>query len=78
MKEDIPIKDYLDEFNKIILNLKNIDIKIDNEDKALILLCLLPSSFEHFVDTMLYGWDTLSMGDVKALFNLRELEKKGV
>ena len=33
MKEGMPLKNYLDEFNKIILNLKNIDVKINDEDQ---------------------------------------------
>ena len=32
MQEDKPIKEHLDDFNKIVLDLKNIDVKIDDED----------------------------------------------
>lgn len=32
MSEGTPIKSHLDELNKIILDLKNIDVKIDDED----------------------------------------------
>jgi len=42
MKEGTPIKDHLDELNKILMDLKNIDIRIDEKDQALILLCPLP------------------------------------
>ena len=76
MKEGMPLKDQLDESNKIILDLKNIDTKINDKDQALILLCLLPLLFEHFIDTILYDWDTLSMEDMRASLNLRELKKR--
>ena len=44
MKEGTPIKEHLDELNKILMDLKNIDVRVDEEDQALILLCsyLLP------------------------------------
>jgi len=60
MKEGMLIKDYLDELNKILMDLKNINVRIDEEDQALILLCSLSPSFENFVNSLLYGRDTLS------------------
>ncbi|GJR34966.1 hypothetical protein Tco_1210650 [Tanacetum coccineum] len=36
--------DHIDEFNKLILDLANIDIEIEDEDQALMLLTSLPSS----------------------------------
>jgi hypothetical protein len=54
MKEGTLVSNHLDEFNRIILDLKNIDCKLDDEDHVLILLCSLPTPFEHFIDTILY------------------------
>jgi hypothetical protein len=36
MQECTPLCDHLDEFNKILMNLKNIDIQVDYEKKDLI------------------------------------------
>ena len=43
-------------------NLKNIDIKIDDENLAIILMYSLSNSFKNFIETMLYGRDTLHRG----------------
>src|ERR1044072_309469 len=76
MQEGKPIKDHLDEFNKVILDLKNSDVKIDDEDQAILLLCSLPSSYEHFIDTMIYGREDLTMDEVKAALHSKEMKKK--
>ncbi|GJX94185.1 hypothetical protein Tco_0348771 [Tanacetum coccineum] len=67
--------DHIDEFNKLILNLVNIDIEIEDEDHALMLLTLLPSSY-NFVETLLYGRESLTIEDVLATLNSRELKKR--
>ena len=56
------------------MDLENIDIKIDDEDKVVLLVVSLPSTYKHFKEIMLYGNnDTLSFEDVKS--NLLSKEK---
>ena len=52
----------LDEFNKLILDLENINVQIDDEDQTLLLLllCSLPKTHDQFKVTLLYGTKTLS------------------
>ena len=56
--------EHLNFFNKVINELLTVDVKIDEEDKALILLSLLPQSYNHIVTTMLYGKETLILEEV--------------
>ena len=54
MEEGEDVKKYLDTFNKVILDLKSLEVKVDEEDQAIILLSSLPKSYENVMDTMLY------------------------
>lgn len=73
MEEGYVIRKHMDEFNKIILDLKNINIRIDEEDCAILLLSSLPRTYEHFVDTMLHGKYSLTEAEVKYALNSKEL-----
>ena len=70
------ISEHIDEFNKIVLELANIEVKFEDEDLALLLLTSLPASYEHFVDTLLYGREALTLEDVMATLNSKEIKKR--
>lgn len=76
MSESAQVKDHLDNFNRTILDLQGVDVKIEDENPALILLCLLPKSYENFIDTMLYGRTTITVNDVKDSLMSKELKRK--
>ncbi|GKC83993.1 retrovirus-related pol polyprotein from transposon TNT 1-94 [Tanacetum coccineum] len=70
------ISEHIDEFNKIVLDLANIEVKFKDEDLALLLLTSLPASYEHFVDTLLYGREDLTLEDVMATLNSKEIKER--
>ncbi|GJZ94011.1 hypothetical protein Tco_0666214 [Tanacetum coccineum] len=76
MSPGMKLGDHIDEFNKLILDLANIDIDIEDEDQALMLLMSLPSSYENFVDKLLYVRESLTMEDVLTTLNSRVLNKR--
>src|SRR3954467_4114981 len=75
MEEGSAVKGHLDAFNSIIMDLGNVDIKVDSEDQALILLCSLSRSYDAFIDTLLYRKDSISLKDVSNALKSRELKK---
>jgi len=64
------------EFNKILDDLENIEVQLEDEDKVILLLCALPRSFESFKDIMLYGKEgTVTLEEVQAALRTKELTK---
>ncbi|KAJ4717199.1 Retrovirus-related Pol polyprotein from transposon TNT 1-94 [Melia azedarach] len=76
MQEGMPLRDHLDQLNTILLELRNIDVKVEDEDVALILLVSLPLSYENFVQSFIVGKDTVSLEEVRSSLHTRELRHK--
>ena len=76
MEEGSSLANHIDNFNRIILNLEDINVELEDEDKAIILLSSLPLFYEHFVDTLLYGRQSITIVDVKNLLSSKEVTKK--
>ena len=53
------VQNHLTVFKEIVSDLQAMEVKYEDEDLGLILLCSLPSSFINFRDTILYSRDTL-------------------
>ena len=66
MQSGTPLQEHLEKLNSILLDLRNLDVKVDDEDAALILLVSLPSSYENFVESFVVGKDSLTLEEVKA------------
>jgi len=67
------LREHLDKLNSILLDLRNIDIKIVDEDAALILLVSLPLSYENFSESFISGKDSVSLEEVRSALHSREL-----
>ena len=65
MKKGTSILQYLNAFNRILSDLLTLEVKSEDEDKALLILSSLPSSYDHLVTTIMYCEETLELEDVR-------------
>lgn len=75
MSEDKVLAEQLDMFKKMIHDLENIDVKIQDEDQALLLLCALPGSHVHFKETLFYGRKSLTFEEVQSTMYSKDLNE---
>ena len=70
------LKEHLDELNFIIMELCNIDVKMEDEDMTMILLVSLPPSYENFMSFLSVCKDLNTLEKVKSNLYSRELRIK--
>lgn len=75
-KKGISMNEHLNNFNKIIADLKNLDVQIDDEDKTLLLLNSLPDTYDHLINTLLYGKKKIKYVDVSNALVNNEFRRK--
>ncbi|CAM6093981.1 unnamed protein product [Calypogeia fissa] len=76
MAKGTTLSEHLDRFNLLIVELASLNEKVDEEKKALHLLTSLPKSYEHLVQTILYGKDTLTFDETIATLLSDDVRKK--
>ena len=67
MKEGTPILQHLNAFNRILSDLSGLEVELEEEDKTLLLLSSLPSSYDHLTTTIVYGKKTLELEDIRQI-----------
>ncbi|KAK2968975.1 hypothetical protein RJ640_012429 [Escallonia rubra] len=71
MDEGSDLGDHILEFNRLVSQLSSIDVKLEEEDQAILLLSSLPKSYKTLKTTLLIGKKTLLVDDVmSALMDL--------
>lgn len=77
MKEGTLITDHLNFFNTLLVQLENVDVKFESEDKAINLLCSLLESWDHFVTSISFSIsETLEFDDVVGALLSKETRKR--
>src|SRR6187455_138295 len=76
MQEGSDLAEHINVFNQVIADLVKVEVKVDDEDRAIILLCSLPRSYEHLVTTLTYGKVSIKVQDVVAALLSHEERRK--
>ena len=76
ISENTDALQHLSKFNGLISQLLQFQVTCDNEDKAILLLASLPSSYENLMTTLLNGNDTLKFEQVSgSLLSYNKINK---
>ena len=65
-REGMPLKEHLDEINYVLMELRDIDVKMEDEDLEIILLAFFPPFYENFVSSFNVGKDSITLEEVKS------------
>ena len=78
MQEGGSVLNHISLFKEIVADLVSMEVKFDDEDLGLLLLCSLPSSYTNFRDTILLSRDELTLSEVYEALQSREKMKRMV
>ena len=75
--ENKSLSEQLDQFAKFVDDLENVEVKLEEEDEAIVLLNALPSSYEQLKDALLYGRDkSITLLEVQTTLKTRIFKDK--
>jgi hypothetical protein len=77
MKEGMRVVDHLNTFNTLIVQLTSMEVKLEDEDKAITLLCLFPESWDSLVTSISFSsTDVLDYDSVVGALLAEEMRRK--
>jgi len=76
MQEGSNLAEHINVFNQLLADLVKVEVKVDDEDRAIILLCSLPRSYEHLVTTLTYGKEDVKVDDIVAALLAHDQRRK--
>ena len=75
-KPGTTMNDHITRFDSLVTDLLNLDEKVSDVDKALILLASLPDEYEHLIVSMLIRKETITFKEVTTALYSNEIKKK--
>ena len=76
MQEGEDVAGHIQRFDRMSMDLLNIGVDLEEEDKSLLLLCSLPGSFDPLVTTLLYGKETLVYEEIISVLRSNEQRER--
>jgi hypothetical protein len=77
MKEGTKVANHLNNFNTLIVQLTNMEVKFEDNDKAITLLCSLPESWDNLVTSISFSsTDVLDYDSIVGALLAKEMRKK--
>ena len=77
MQEGTNLIEHVNTFNRVISDLARIEVKVEDEDRAILMLTSLPKSYKGLVVTLTYGKTSITASEVTtALLSYDQREKK--
>ena len=67
---------HIQRFNQVCSEVMSLDVKIDEEDRALLLLCSLPGSYDGLIITLVYGKEILNYEEVVGVLRSNKQREK--
>ena len=75
-KPSTTMNDHITRFDSLVTDLLNLDEKVSDVDKTLILLASLPDEYIHLIVSMLTGKETITFKEVTTALYSNEIRKK--
>ena len=75
-KPGTTMNDHITRFDSLVTDLLNLNEKVSDVDKTLILLASLPDEYEHLIVSMLIGKETITFKEVTTALYSNEIRKK--
>lgn len=79
MKDGISIKEHLGFFKDLVMKIKTVNLKVDEEHMDMMLMCFLSERYTGFANSFIFARDTMIVEDVKLSLlseNLRDQMKE--
>jgi hypothetical protein len=77
MKEGTKVDDHLNTFNTLIVQLTSMEVKFEDEDKVITLLCSFPESWDNLVTSISFSsTDVLDYDSVVGALLAEEMRRK--